>query len=138
MTGKNVLKFLLVLAIAAVMMLAIRTYAFTIYTVNDSSLKPELEEHNRVLVNKLSRNNFVKGDLLVFHSDADYIGKVTSLPGDTIVIGRDRYILPNTCGCKDCQCVEHNCYVVDMGKKKHVVTYHDIIGKAYRLFPLTH
>ena len=128
--------FLLVLAIATVMMLAIRTYAFTIYTVNDSSLVPVLEKNNRVLVNKLSKRNIHKGDLIVFRSDADYIGVVMSLPGDTIKIGNDRYVLPNTCVCEGCDCVERNCYVVNLGKKNTVVLHHDIIGKAYRIFPI--
>ncbi len=135
MIRKNVLWFLVVLAVAAVMMLAVRTYAFTIYTVNNSALSPAIEKNSRVLVNKLSKKHFVKGDLMVFHSDADYIGKVVSLPGDTIVIGNDRYILPNTCGCKQCKCVEHNCYVVDMGKRQSVVCYSEIVGKAYKVFP---
>ncbi len=130
------MKFLLMLAIAALVMLAIRTYAFTIYTVSDAALSPDLDINNRVLVNKLSRKNFVKGSLMVFRSDADYIGRVTSLPGDTIEIGGERYVLPNTCGCRDCKCVEGNCYIVDMGKRKSVVRYHDIIGKAYRIFPI--
>ena len=136
MIGKNVMKFLLMLAIAALVMLAIRTYAFTIYTVSDAGLSPDLDINNRVLVNKLSKKDFAKGSLMVFHTDADYIGRVSSLPGDTIEIGADRYVLPNTCGCRDCKCVEGNCYIVDMGKRKSVVRYHDIIGKAYRIFPI--
>lgn len=81
------MKFLLMLAIAALVMLAIRTYAFTIYTVSDAGLSPVLDINNRVLVNKLSKKDFAKGSLMVFHTDADYIGKVSSLPGDTIEIG---------------------------------------------------
>lgn len=136
MIGKNVLKFLLVLAVAFMVMLAVRTYAFAIYAVNDSSLSPALEKDNRVLVNKLSKSDFRKGDLMVFRSDANYIGSVVSLPGDTVKFGNDRYVLPNICACKGCVCKEHNCYVVNTGKKKVVVRFQDIVGKAYRIYPI--
>jgi len=130
---RNAIKFGLALAAAILLMLAVRAYAFAIYKVTNSNLKPDVEVNDRVVVDKLSRVPFQKGDLVVFHTDSSYIGKLISLPGDTILLNDSSYVLPNTCGCRGCKCVESNCYLVSLGSTQSIIQHHHILGKAYRL-----
>ena len=51
---RNTLKFLLVLAVSLLLMMAFRALAFTVYKVEGSGLEPEFSAGDRVLVNRWS------------------------------------------------------------------------------------
>lgn len=130
---KDVLKFMVVLAAAVMVMLLVRTYAFTIYRVTSDNLAPRVMQSTRVMVNKLCTNAFERGDLIVFHTDSSYIGVIEQLPGDTVMINHQEYVLPDNCSCHDCDCLENNCYLVNQGKGQTVVRQQEIVGAAYVL-----
>jgi len=130
---RNAIKFLVALAVAILLMVAVRTWAFAIYRVNHSLLAPAVRSNDRVMVNKLRRVSLRKGDLVVFRTDSAYIGRVKGLPGDTIRDGGSTYCVAPNCGCDDCDC-DHCCqYLMDVGSGYQLVPERDIIGKAYRL-----
>ena len=62
---KQALKFLVALCVAIVILFAVRAYAFTIYTV-PADLASVLRKGDRVLVNRMARDSFSRGDLDVF------------------------------------------------------------------------
>ena len=130
---KDVLKFIGVLTAAVAVMLLVRTYAFTLYRVTNTDLEPWVQRNCRVLVNKLNCSSFEKGDLIVFNNDSSYIGVIEQQPGDTVMIQDTWYVLPNKCGCKDCDCSESDYYLVNQGKSKTLVRQTEIVGKATAL-----
>ncbi|MDD7318428.1 MAG: signal peptidase I [Prevotellaceae bacterium] len=127
------MKFILTLALALVLMLAVRSYAFTIYKVPNSSLEPVLKKNDRVVVNRLSRGRFLRGDIVVFTADSSYIGVIGNIPGDTVALGGRQYVLPERCGCQRCGCSERAVFLVRQGGRQALIHRDDIIGKAYRL-----
>ena len=65
--------------------------------------------------------------------EANFIGVIEQMPGDTIRMGRERYVIPTIC-CKRCGCKDCRFYLVRTAKGKTIVHKHQIIGKAYKLF----
>ncbi|MBR0048759.1 MAG: signal peptidase I [Prevotella sp.] len=109
-------KFLLALLVAFVMMLVFRALVFTIYYVEDSSLKPAFIGGDHVMVNRWSyglrtgdnklfpygricRQQPKRGDYIAFDDSLGhvFISKCTALPGDTV----GTFIVPSTKGCYD-------------------------------------
>lgn len=118
------LKFTLALALAALAVMACRSLAITIYTVDGNGLEPELHRGDRVLVNRWSyglrtgtpgslfrygrilRRPIQKGDIVAFnHPDPDTGGvlvcRCAALPGDTVSAGGERYVVPGLATCAD-------------------------------------
>lgn len=130
---RNAIKFILAVATAIILMLVVRAYAFTIYKVSNSNLNPVLKKNDRVLVNKLDRARFLRGDMVVFTADSSYVGVVNGVPGDTVTLDSTDYVLPERCGCQDCECKERAMFFVWQGKENVLIHKDDIVGKAYKL-----
>lgn len=130
---KNALKFFLALTVMLLLMLAVRTWAFTIYRVNTSDFKPELSKGDRVMVNRL-KCNFDKGDFIVFGGENCLIGKVKAVPGDTIAIDGKQYLLPTHC--PHCGNTSHRYYMISLGEQQTLIHQADIVGMAFRLWPI--
>ena len=119
---------------------AIRTYAFTVFSMPQGGLPPLLKEGDRVIVNRIDCDFFNRGDVIVFVDSVetkvnptDFIGVIERLPGDTIRMGKNRYVIPTIC-CKRCGCKDCRYYLVRTACGKTIVHKHQIIGKAYKLF----
>lgn len=119
-------------------MTVIRAYAFAIYTVSNTNLQPYATVNDRVMVNKLVRGTIDRGDLVVFRTDSCYLGKVVSLPGDTVMLNGAAYVLPNQCPCNasdsgSCACTNAGVYLLSLGSTMATVSKKQIVGKAYRI-----
>ena len=123
---------------------AVRTYAFTVFTVPAGGLPPQLKAGNRVIVNRIDCDFFNRGDVVVFRdsvtyqrrkivAEAYFIGRVEKQPGDTIRIDTVQYIIPTVC-CKRCGCKDCRFYLLKTPTGQQVVHKHQMIGKAYKLF----
>ena len=117
---KIAFKFLLSLVLALLLAWGIRTYVFTVYSVPEGGLPPQLKEGNRVIVNRIDCDIFHRGETIVFADsveclvtpkskymgrekkgsyvrgwmEANFIGVIEQMPGDTIRMGRERYVIP--------------------------------------------
>ena len=98
---KIAVKFLIALGLSLLLVWAVRTYAFTVFTVPAGGLPPQLKAGNRVIVNRIDCDFFNRGDVVVFRdsvtyqrrnqhrkivAEAYFIGRVEKQPGDTIRI----------------------------------------------------
>ena len=115
------------------LMLAVRAWAFTIYRVNTSDFRPDLFSGDRVLVNRL-KCAYEKGDFIVFGADSCLIGKVTATPGDTVAIEGQQYMLPTKCPL--CGNSKHCSYIISVGHRQTLIHQSDIVGTAYRVWPI--
>jgi len=113
-----------------------------------------------VIVNRIDCDSFKRGEVVVFADSVEYetntavssytgktvqtgghkaweeqcfIGQITRMPGDTIQLDSNRYVIPviccERCGCKDCRY-----YLVRTSRGERLVHKHQIVGKAYKLF----
>ena len=142
--ARQLLKFVIALAIAMTVVVVVRMFAITVYTV-PAPLGQGLRTGDRVVVNKLARSRAPhRGDLIVFTVSGDApsvsligppqeIGQVVNLPGDTIAISTRRYVIPLRC-CDRCPCRDCRLYLVETGHGKRIVYKHQIVGKAVPLF----
>lgn len=123
---------------------AVRTFAFTVFTVPAGGLPPQLKAGNRVIVNRIACDFFNRGEVVVFRdsvtyqrrkivAEAYFIGRIEKLPGDTIRIDTVQYIIPTVC-CKRCGCKDCRFYLLKTPTGQQVVHKHQMIGKAYKLF----
>lgn len=132
---KQTLKFMLLLAVIIGAVLLLRQYVCTVVTVTDNQLVPQFRAGDRVLVNRLSRNNLQKGDWVMFADSAQHIGRIASMPGDTITVDTLQYEIP-TQTCTQCNCKENQIFLVEMGKNRTFTHQRNVKGKALRLFNL--
>lgn len=123
---------------------AVRTFAFSVFTVPAGGLPPQLKAGNRVIVNRIDCDFFNRGEVVVFRdsvtyqrrkivAEAYFIGRIEKLPGDTIRIDTVQYIIPTVC-CKRCGCKDCRFYLLKMPTGQQLVHKHQMIGKAYKLF----
>ena len=63
---KIAVKFLIALGLSLLLVWAVRTYAFTVFTVPAGGLPPQLKAGNRVIVNRIDCDFFNRGDVVVF------------------------------------------------------------------------
>ena len=63
---KIAVKFLIALGLSLLLVWAVRTYAFTVFTVPAGGLPPHLEEGNRVIVNRIDCDFFNRGEIVVY------------------------------------------------------------------------
>ena len=63
---KTAVKFLIALVLSLLLAWAVRTYVFTIFSVPQGGLPPQLKAGNRVIVNRIDYENFGRGDVVVF------------------------------------------------------------------------
>ena len=149
---KIAVKFLIALGLSLLLVWAVRTYAFTVFTVPAGGLPPHLEEGNRVIVNRIGCDFFNRGEIVVYADSVAlplrnqgrnprfkrviveyFIGKIEKLPGDTLRIGKASYIIPMEC-CKRCGCKDCRFYLLKTPAGEQLVHKHQMIGKAYKLF----
>ena len=145
---KIAVKFLIALGLSLLLVWAVRTYAFTVFTVPAGGLPPHLEEGNRVIVNRIDCDFFNRGEIVVYADSVAlplrnqrrknvfmvyFIGRIDKLPGDTLRIGKASYIIPTVC-CKRCGCKDCRFYLLKTSAGEQLVHKHQMIGKAYKLF----
>ena len=141
---KIAVKFLIALGLSLLLVWAVRTFAFTVFTVPAGGLPPQLKAGNRVIVNRIDCDFFNRGEVVVFRDSVTYqrrkivaevyfIGRIEKLPGDTIRIDTVQYIIPTVC-CKRCGCKDCRFYLLKTPTGQQVVHKHQMIGKAYKLF----
>ena len=141
---KIAVKFLIALGLSLLLVWAVRTFAFTVFTVPAGGLPPQLKAGNRVIVNRIDCDFFNRGEVVVFRdsvtyqrrkivAEAYFIGRIEKLPGDTIRIDTVQYIIPTVC-CKRCGCKDCRFYLLKTPAGQHLVHKHQMIGKAYKLF----
>ena len=145
---KIAVKFLIALGLSLLLVWAVRTYAFTVFTVPAGGLPPYLEEGNRVIVNRIDCDFFNRGEIVVYADSVVqplrnqrrknvfmvyFIGRIDKLPGDTLRIGKASYIIPTVC-CKRCGCKDCRFYLLKTPAGELLVHKHQMIGKAYKLF----
>ncbi len=84
------------IAVAVVLAMIIRTFVVELYVVDGPSMRPTLESHERLVVNKFiyGIRPPEKGEILVFEyprdRSRDFIKRVIATPGDTIEISKGR------------------------------------------------
>ena len=145
---KIAVKFLIALGLSLLLVWAVRTYAFTVFTVPAGGLPPHLEEGNRVIVNRIDCDFFNRGEIVVYADSVAlplrnqrrknvfmvyFIGRIDKLPGDTLRIGKASYIIPTVC-CKRCGCKDCRFYLLKTPAGEQLVHKHQMVGKAYKLF----
>lgn len=124
---RQVLLLVATCAVLLVLMFLVRAYAFTIYA------DPSTGEH--VLVNKLSRHSFEKGNRVVFSQyNVSYIGYIEALPGDTITLKGENYVIPQRCPCYETDCRYCRYYLIKTSNGQMLVNEHHLTGKAYKLY----
>lgn len=81
------------LGIAVVIAIIVRSFLFTNYIVDGQSMMPNLQDGNRLIVNKIEYKMMKpdRFDIVIFHATktADYVKRVIGLPGDKIVYKND-------------------------------------------------
>ena len=131
---------------------AVRTFAFTVFTVPAGGLPPQLKAGNRVVVTRIDCDFFNRGEVVVFTdsvfapvenqgqsqvrkfvSKAYFIGRIEKLPGDTILVDTVKYVIPTVC-CRRCGCKDCRFYLLKTPTGQQLVHKHQMIGKAYKLF----
>ena len=161
---KIAVKFLIALGLSLLLVWAVRTYAFTVFTAPAGGLPPQLQAGNRVIVNRIDCDFFNRGDVVVFtdsvfapvkkqaQSQAGNQGQslAQSQPrkfvSEAYFIGRieklpgDTILIDTvkyiipTVCCKRCGCKDCRFYLLKMPTGQQVVHKHQMIGKAYKLF----
>jgi signal peptidase I len=95
---RSLVEWVLIIAVALVGALIIRTVLFQAFFIPSASMTPTLKIHDRILVNKLSYDLHPvhRGDIVVFKRSPNMIGegnikdlvkRVVGLPGETIQSG---------------------------------------------------
>ena len=161
---KIAVKFLIALGLSLLLVWAVRTYAFTVFTVPAGGLPPQLKAGNRVIVNRIDCDFFNRGDVVVFtdsviapakkqtQSQAGNQGESQAhaqprkFVSEAYFIGRIEKlpgdtILVDTASfiipmvcCRRCGCKDCRFYLLKTPTGQQLVHKHQMIGKAYKLF----
>ncbi|TQR17608.1 signal peptidase I [Psychrobacillus soli] len=94
-TKKEIIEWLIALAIGFVVVLFVRSFLATNYEVVGESMMPTLHDHNHVIISKIT--TIKRMDIVIFHSDEkeDYVKRVIGLPGDIITYENDELFINN-------------------------------------------
>lgn len=163
--SREILEWIVTILVALVIALVIKSFVFTIALVDGESMRPTLQDGDRLIVWRLGYEP-KKGDVIVLHQDGKkpYIKRIIATEGDMVDIDFDShtvsvngeildedYILEPTVLRGDVtfpQIVEDDCVFV-LGDNRNnssdsrtsnvgQVAYEDIMGKAtIRLFPFS-
>lgn len=126
------LKTFVALLVATVIMLAIRAYVFTIYTV-PVDVGNDIKKGNRVGALHWLCSDLRRGDVVVFGKDTKNIGRIKAIPGDSVLVKGTRYIIPRQC-CNRCNSSDCHTYMLDVGNAELLVQKHEMLGKAWRIW----
>lgn len=146
----NLKNTILAIALAIIVLFAFRALALTIYTIEGNALEPMFESGDRIMVNRWSyglRTGSVegifgygriassmpnKGDIIAFdhpsnNVDGVFVGRIKSLPGDTISTPQGPFLVPG-----EVTCAKQNYYIVEMGHADATCTIPEtsIIGRV--------
>lgn len=134
---RQLCKFLLVVATSAAVMLLLRLFVFGIYRT-PVDINNRIGKGDCVFVNKLGSNRLTKSDVVAFRgkSGSYALGEVMALPGDTLSVSRQRYVIPHNPCPKECDCNDCDLFLLYTGYGECLVFRCDIAGKAYRLWNL--
>ena len=157
-------KFLIALGLSLLLVWAVRTFAFTVFTVPAGGLPPQLEAGTRVIVDRIDCDFFNRGDVVVFTDSVFAPAKnqpkvkgqrqtgnqVQPNPrkfvSEAYFIGRIEKLpgdticidtvkyIIPTVCCKRCGCKDCRFYLLKTPTGQQVVHKHQMIGKAYKLF----
>ncbi len=85
------------ITIGILIIVLVRTFFVTNYSVSGQSMEPTLQHMDKVLVSKISYTvgDIDRLDVLVFHKkqNEDYVKRVIGLPGDRILYENDRLFI---------------------------------------------
>lgn len=143
-------KTILAIVVAIVALFAFRALVLTIYTIEGTALEPVFKSGDRIMVNRWSyglRTGEIdglfgygrlgvcmpnRGDLVAFDNPSEnieglFVGRIKSLPGDTMTTPQGPYLVPGMV-----TCAKQNYYVVEMGKNRQTCTIPEtsIIGRV--------
>lgn len=161
---KIAVKFLIALGLSLLLVWAVRTYAFTVFTVPAGGLPPQLQAGNRVIVNRIDCDFFNRGEVVVFtdsvFAPAKNQAKVKGqrqvgnqvqpnprkFVSEAYFIGRIEKLPGDTIlidtvkyiipmvCCRRCGCKDCRFYLLKTPTGQQLVHKHQMIGKAYKLF----
>ena len=143
-------KTIIAILVATAALFAFRALVLTIYTIEGTALEPNFKSGDRIMVNRWSyglRTGNINGlfgygrigtcmpeygDIIAFDNPTQdvegvFVGKIKSLPGDTLTTAQGPYLVPG-----ELTCANQNYYVVEMGKDKQTCTIPEtsIIGRV--------
>lgn len=127
------IRFALIFAIALLLVFIVRRWMFTLYLVSVEKGSKTTQNTELVMVNKLSLGPILRGDKVLMHCKNRYIGQIVALPGDTITIEKQLFVVPVRPQCPCSCCVNGGYLVVKCNGKMHVVCCHDIEGRVKHL-----
>ena len=127
------IRFALIFAIALLLVFIVRRWMFTLYLVSVEKGSKTTQNTELVMVNKLSLGPILRGDKVLMHCKNRYIGQIVALPGDTITIEKQLFVVPVRPQCPCSCCVNGGYLVVKCNGKMHVVCHHDIEGRVKHL-----
>lgn len=94
---KEGLEWIKAVGIGLILVVFIRAFFFSNYVVEGESMRPTLEDGNKLIVNKLGYQigDFNRFDVIVFHAneEEDYVKRIIGLPGDEIEYKNDQLII---------------------------------------------
>lgn len=161
---KIAVKFLIALGLSLLLVWAVRTFAFTVFTVPAGGLPPQLKAGNRVIVNRIDCDFFNRGEVVVFRdsvfapdknqaqNQAGNQAQSQAQPrprkfvSEAYFIGRVEKLPGDTVRidtasyiipvvcCKRCGCKDCRFYLLKTPTGQQLVHKHQMIGKAYKLF----
>jgi hypothetical protein len=106
---------------------------FTLYLVSVEKGSKTTQNTELVMVNKLPLGPILRGDKVLMHCKNRYIGQIVALPGDTITIEKQLFVVPVRPQCPCSCCVNGGYLVVKCNGKMRVVCRHDIEGRVKHL-----
>lgn len=87
---KELFSWFITVAVTMAIVLICRHFIFSPVTVYGESMEPTLDDHEKVMISKVS--DIKRFDIIVFHApdeDAYYVKRVIGLPGDNIKVVND-------------------------------------------------
>jgi len=85
---KEGIEWIKAIGMGLVVVVFLRTFFISNYVVVGESMKPTLEEGNKLIINKIGYQigDFNRFDVIVFHANEkeDYVKRIIGLPGDRI------------------------------------------------------
>ena len=144
---KTAVKFLIALVLSLLLAWAVRTYVFTIFSVPQGGLPPQLKAGNRVIVNRIDCENFGRGDVVVFTDTVVYQQEPApqarlrvsfhrqdrEASCDTLRIDTVQFVIPTIC-CKRCGCKDCRFYLLKTPTGQQLVHKHQDDRQSYKLF----